>query len=51
MIYRGKDFAVQGTPEEIAAFFHLMEHMREHPEEHDLVMALLNTIFTKGERQ
>ena len=48
MIYRGQDYIIQGTPEEIAAFFHLMQHMKEHPEEHDLVMLLLNTMFTKG---
>lgn len=48
MIYKGPDYAVQGTPEEIALFFHLMQHMKEHPEEHDLVMTLLNTIFTRG---
>lgn len=47
MIYRGTDFSVQGTPEEITAFFHLMEHMKSHPEEDDLIMTLLNTIFTK----
>ena len=48
MIYRGKDYIIHGTVEEIVSFFQMMQYMQQHPDERDLVMTLLNTILTRG---